>query len=141
MASNGRCHDAQFLRLTISKSRSAILEAVAVDQIPESAKHGTLTLSRATLTRSVGKNPVAQTAERQALQVHRAMPSQRCEEKTFAAEHHGLQSTDFLNPDDIATTTVLKDAASASIYGARAANGVMIQIWMISVALISSAFV
>jgi TonB-dependent starch-binding outer membrane protein SusC len=35
-------------------------------------------------------------------------------------------STDFLAPDDIETTTVLKDAASASIYGARAANGVII---------------
>lgn len=35
-------------------------------------------------------------------------------------------STDFLNPDDIETTTVLKDAAAASIYGARAANGVIV---------------
>lgn len=35
-------------------------------------------------------------------------------------------STDFLNPDDIASTTVLKDAAAASIYGARAASGVII---------------
>ncbi len=35
-------------------------------------------------------------------------------------------STDFLNPDDIETTTVLKDAPSASIYGARAANGVIV---------------
>ena len=35
-------------------------------------------------------------------------------------------STDFLAPDDIETTTVLKDAAAASIYGARAANGVII---------------
>ena len=35
-------------------------------------------------------------------------------------------STDFLNPDDIETTTVLKDASSASIYGARAANGVIV---------------
>lgn len=34
--------------------------------------------------------------------------------------------TDFLNPDDIESTTVLKDAAAASIYGARAANGVII---------------
>lgn len=32
----------------------------------------------------------------------------------------------FLNPDDIETTTVLKDAASASIYGARAASGVVV---------------
>ncbi|MEP1088372.1 TonB-dependent receptor [Algoriphagus sp.] len=35
-------------------------------------------------------------------------------------------STDFLNPDDIESTTVLKDAAAASIYGARASNGVII---------------
>ena len=35
-------------------------------------------------------------------------------------------NTEFLNPDDIETTTVLKDAAAASIYGARAANGVIV---------------
>ena len=35
-------------------------------------------------------------------------------------------NTNFLNPDDIETTTVLKDAAAASIYGARAANGVIV---------------
>lgn len=33
---------------------------------------------------------------------------------------------DFLNPGDIESTTVLKDAAAASIYGARAANGVIV---------------
>jgi TonB-linked SusC/RagA family outer membrane protein len=32
----------------------------------------------------------------------------------------------FINPDDIESTTVLKDAAAASIYGARAASGVII---------------
>ena len=31
-----------------------------------------------------------------------------------------------MNPDDIESTTVLKDAAAASIYGARAANGVIV---------------
>jgi TonB-linked SusC/RagA family outer membrane protein len=35
-------------------------------------------------------------------------------------------TTDFLNPDDIESATVLKDAAAASIYGARAANGVIV---------------
>lgn len=35
-------------------------------------------------------------------------------------------SSNFLAPDDIETTTVLKDAAAASIYGARAANGVIV---------------
>jgi TonB-linked SusC/RagA family outer membrane protein len=34
--------------------------------------------------------------------------------------------TGILNPDDIESMTVLKDAASASIYGARAGNGVVI---------------
>ena len=36
------------------------------------------------------------------------------------------QDVSFLNPDDIETTTVLKDAAAASIYGARAASGVIV---------------
>ncbi len=32
----------------------------------------------------------------------------------------------YLNPDDIESTTILKDASAASIYGARAANGVIV---------------
>lgn len=35
-------------------------------------------------------------------------------------------NVNFLNPDDIESQTVLKDAASASIYGARAASGVIV---------------
>nr|GFD54919.1 hypothetical protein [Tanacetum cinerariifolium] len=31
-----------------------------------------------------------------------------------------------LNPDDIADITILKDAAATAIYGARAANGVIV---------------
>lgn len=40
----------------------------------------------------------------------------------------GVPTTDIrgLNPNDISTMSVLKDAASASIYGARAANGVVL---------------
>lgn len=37
-----------------------------------------------------------------------------------------LGGVDYINPDDIESTTVLKDAAAASIYGARAANGVIV---------------
>ena len=37
-----------------------------------------------------------------------------------------VASSEFLSPNDIETVTVLKDAASASIYGARAANGVIV---------------
>ena len=36
------------------------------------------------------------------------------------------QNIAYISPDDIETTTVLKDAASASIYGARAASGVIV---------------
>jgi len=47
-------------------------------------------------------------------------------EPLYVVDGVPVGSTDFLNPDDIESTTVLKDAAAASIYGARAANGVII---------------
>lgn len=37
-----------------------------------------------------------------------------------------VEGMDFLNPSDIETISVLKDAASAAIYGSRAANGVVL---------------
>lgn len=37
-----------------------------------------------------------------------------------------VEDTNFLSPDDIETTTVLKDATAAAIYGARAAGGVIV---------------
>jgi TonB-linked SusC/RagA family outer membrane protein len=47
-------------------------------------------------------------------------------EPLYVVDGVPVDNTDFLNPDDIESTTVLKDAAAASIYGARAANGVII---------------
>ncbi|MFC4097934.1 SusC/RagA family TonB-linked outer membrane protein [Euzebyella saccharophila] len=47
-------------------------------------------------------------------------------EPLYVVDGLPVGNTEFLNPDDIATTTVLKDAAAASIYGARAANGVVV---------------
>ncbi len=47
-------------------------------------------------------------------------------EPLYVVDGVPVQSTNFLNPDDIETTTILKDAASASIYGARASNGVVV---------------
>ncbi len=44
----------------------------------------------------------------------------------FIVDGIPVDDVDFLQPDDIETTTVLKDAPSASIYGARAANGVIV---------------
>ncbi len=39
---------------------------------------------------------------------------------------NGLNSLGGLNPDDIETVTILKDASSSAIYGSKAANGVVI---------------
>lgn len=47
-------------------------------------------------------------------------------EPLYVVDGVPVGSTDFLSPDDIESTTVLKDASAASIYGARAANGVIV---------------
>ena len=47
-------------------------------------------------------------------------------EPLYVVDGVPVGNTDFLNPADIESTTVLKDAAAASIYGARAANGVIV---------------
>ncbi|MDP3452018.1 MAG: TonB-dependent receptor [Bacteroidales bacterium] len=41
-------------------------------------------------------------------------------------DEHGLSALSYLNPGDIESIEVLKDAASSSIYGSRAANGVVL---------------
>lgn len=47
-------------------------------------------------------------------------------EPLYIVDGTPVGSVDFLAPDDIESTTVLKDASTASIYGARAANGVIV---------------
>ena len=47
-------------------------------------------------------------------------------EPLYVVDGVPVGNTEFLNPGDIESTTVLKDAAAASIYGARAANGVIV---------------
>ena len=47
-------------------------------------------------------------------------------EPLYLVDGIAVQSIDYLNPNDIESMEVLKDAASASIYGARAANGVVL---------------
>ena len=47
-------------------------------------------------------------------------------EPLYVVDGVPVQSIDFLAPDDIESTTVLKDATAASIYGARAAGGVVV---------------
>lgn len=48
------------------------------------------------------------------------------ESKTLSATDMEVNPLSFINPDDIETITVLKDASSAAIYGANAANGVVL---------------
>src|SRR6218665_1293335 len=47
-------------------------------------------------------------------------------EPLYVVDGVPVNTTDFLNPDDIETVTVLKDAPAASIYGARASGGVIV---------------
>jgi TonB-dependent SusC/RagA subfamily outer membrane receptor len=47
-------------------------------------------------------------------------------EPLYVVDGVPTSSTNFLNPDDVESVTVLKDAAAASIYGARAASGVIV---------------
>lgn len=47
-------------------------------------------------------------------------------EPLYVVDGIPVGSIDYISPDDIASTTVLKDAAAASVYGARAANGVIV---------------
>lgn len=44
----------------------------------------------------------------------------------YVVDGMALENVTFLNPQDIADITVLKDATAGSIYGARAANGVIV---------------
>lgn len=46
------------------------------------------------------------------------------EDMSYYGKSQSILST--LNPEDIESMTVLKDAAAASLYGSRAANGVVI---------------
>lgn len=47
-------------------------------------------------------------------------------EPLFIVDGVPVNSVDFLSPGDVASVTVLKDATAASIYGARAAGGVIV---------------
>ena len=47
-------------------------------------------------------------------------------QSSYYGDGAGGSNTNFLNPNDIESITVLKDAAAASVYGSRAANGVIL---------------
>ena len=53
-------------------------------------------------------------------------PGQNNEAPLYVVDGMFFNNIDFLNPSDIATISVLKDASAAAIYGVRAANGVIL---------------
>lgn len=53
-------------------------------------------------------------------------PGQNAESPLYVVDGMFFDNIDFLNPADIATVSVLKDASAAAIYGVRAANGVVL---------------
>lgn len=53
-------------------------------------------------------------------------PGQDNEAPLYVVDGMFFDNIDFLNPSDIATVSVLKDASAAAIYGVRAANGVVL---------------
>jgi TonB-dependent starch-binding outer membrane protein SusC len=53
-------------------------------------------------------------------------PGQNNEAPLYVVDGMFFDNIDFLNPSDIATVSVLKDASAAAIYGVRAANGVVL---------------
>ena len=53
-------------------------------------------------------------------------PGQNNEAPLYVVDGMFFDNIDFLNPADIASISVLKDASAAAIYGVRAANGVVL---------------
>ncbi len=53
-------------------------------------------------------------------------PGQNNEAPLYVVDGMFFDNIDFLNPSDIATISILKDASAAAIYGVRAANGVVL---------------
>lgn len=55
-----------------------------------------------------------------------SFPGRGNESPLYVVDGMFFDNIDFLNPSDIATMSVLKDASAAAIYGVRAANGVVL---------------
>lgn len=55
-----------------------------------------------------------------------SFPGSSDENPLYVVDGMFFDNIDFLNPSDIATISVLKDASAAAIYGVRAANGVVL---------------
>lgn len=53
-------------------------------------------------------------------------PGRNAESPLYVVDGMFFDNIDFINPSDIATISVLKDASAAAIYGVRAANGVIL---------------
>jgi len=57
---------------------------------------------------------------------YRFIPRRENEAPLYVVDGMFFDNIDFLNPTDIASMSVMKDASAAAIYGVRAANGVVL---------------
>lgn len=102
--------------------------SVAIVDSKDLKKSGQSDVTRALQGRAAGVNIVANSGQPgKSMQVRvRGIGSTNSSDPLYVVDGMPTTNIDFLNPLDIETITVLKDASSTSIYGSRAANGVVL---------------
>lgn len=107
------------------KVLTGAIESVSADEI---ARTPIVRIDQALQGRAAGVQVLSQSGqpgERPSIKI-RGIGTDYNSEPLFLVDGVAVNSIDNLNPGDIASMEVLKDAASSSIYGARAANGVVL---------------
>jgi TonB-dependent SusC/RagA subfamily outer membrane receptor len=111
-----------------TEKRSSISGAVSVVKADEFAERPILRVEQALQGRAAGVQ-IAQVSGSPGspLTVRvRGVGTINNSDPLYIVDGMPVDGLDFLNPQDIETINVLKDAASAAIYGARGANGVVL---------------
>jgi TonB-linked SusC/RagA family outer membrane protein len=112
-----------------TKRRKDIVSAVSVIDLSEVADVPAAGVSRLLLGQAAGVNVMSNTGKPgQSLKIDiRGMGSLGAgNDPLWVVDGFPIESSDGLNPNDIQSITVLKDAASTAIYGARGSNGVIL---------------
>ncbi len=110
------------------QKKSVVTGAIASIKSEEIAQTPVATVDQALQGRTAGVNVTTNSgAPGGAISVKiRGIGSNGDSQPLYIVDGMQVGSLDFLNPNDIASMEVLKDAASAAIYGSRAANGVVL---------------
>ncbi|GJM64108.1 TonB-dependent receptor [Persicobacter diffluens] len=110
------------------QKKSVVTGAIASIKSEEISQTPVATVDQALQGRTAGVNVTTNSgAPGGAISVKiRGIGSNGDSQPLYIVDGMQVGSLDFLNPNDIASMEVLKDAASAAIYGSRAANGVVL---------------